>query len=99
MNAQLELIDSLLTKLIQQVPALVALIWIVWQFLRSMSQRDRDFLSSQHKLNQEMHDLAELIKQLCFSVEQKNKDVCQFHDRFQNSLDRIESTVIKECKE
>ena len=98
-NIPLEMVDQLTTKLIQQVPALIALIWIVWQFLRHMSKRDDQYLSSQKEINEELHGITATIKGLAEAIEHRNKDVCQFHHDFQQSLHRIENAVSKNCGE
>ena len=95
METPVEFVDAQLTKLIQQVPAMVILFASWYLFLKHMTNRDKVFLEALGNISREIHESMEALRTLRASIETRNSDVCNFHHDFQQSLNRIESAVSK----
>lgn len=93
MGPELMLIEKFGEQLIQQVPALVIMAWIVWLYLKHAAQRDDQFLSTLKELRQELHSITDHFEKMCDKIAESQSSVCHFHDQFQASLQRIEAKV------
>ena len=84
------MIEDITADIIRQTPALCALIWIVVQFLKSMSNRDTQFNATFSQVNKELHEITDTMHELIMAIKGNVDSSCNFHESFQSQMDRIE---------
>lgn len=102
--------ETIMSKLIEEAPTLGLFVFFAFlvlryhthrdnQYLAHIEGRDRVFLDSLKEVRDEMHALADVMRGLVDTIHKQQSSVCNFHEQFQNSLNRIEKSCTPSSSE
>ena len=94
---ELHMVETLIVKGIEQVPALVMLGLLVYylsnSFLRAMAHRDEVFIGFQKEINDDLKDISNAIHTQSQLLRDTQVGSCNFHESFTQQLERIEKHI------